>query len=69
MCIERIPALMLTGDCGFPVDGGNELGRGFFNQHVRKRESQVRLFFTSKAKREDEASNGFVRKDRTRLCC
>ena len=48
---EGIPAYILTGECGLPVDGENELVKGFFNQHVQKREIQVRLFFKSKTKR------------------
>ena len=41
----------MTGECWFPVDGGDELGRRCFNQHVLERESQVGFIFKSKAKR------------------
>ena len=42
--------MILTGKCGFQVEGGDEFGR-FFNQHIQKWESQVRFFFKSKAER------------------
>ena len=53
MCLwtEGISAKILTGEYGIPVNGGDELGRRFFNQNVQKRESQIRLFYKGKAKR------------------
>ena len=32
------------------VDEGHKLGRGFFNKHVQKRESQAKFFFKNEAK-------------------
>ena len=40
-----------SGECGFSIDGSNELGRGFLNKNIQKWESQVKFFFESKAER------------------
>ena len=44
---------ILNDECGFPVNGSSELGKGFFNQHDQERESLVTLCLKSKTKNSE----------------
>ena len=44
---------ILNDECGFPVNGSSELGKGFFKQHVQEMESLVTLCLKSKTKNSE----------------